>query len=523
MWGRGERTRGGPWPLLIVLGAVACAIAVWAAQPYPGVTVDSGEYLAVADGLVDGHGYTMPYASYDEAFRVIGPRERVPMTQFPPLYPSAVALFHGIGLSLLAAARAVGAASYAASVIVASFLVWRHTRRLPLPFVAAGLLLAPELLTLHAMAWSEPLMVLATLGALYFTTRYVETGATRDLIGAGVSASLASLARFAGISVIVAVAVAVLLIHEWPLRRRLLRAGVFAAISMVPVALWFVRNAAVSGVASEKEPVWHPPTWTHLRQAFETLGGWVQPWTAIALPVGIMVALVATVAALRLLRPLLRTGASSLPSACLLFALVYLFFLLLSRTVLDQNIPFDARLLSPVQVLVVVGVCSAAAGLEGVGKMSWARYVLVALALLATIRGVVTAAGFSGSSVAAYSGDEWRSSETLAHVGSLDRSTLIITNAPDPIWLWHGRAPLIIPPRSSLYSGQRNENYSAQVHEVLRRTRCEVAVVVFFKQPTRKPPRTIDPLVVDGLRLTEILPFEDGNVFEVDEPTAGCS
>jgi hypothetical protein len=244
----------------------------------------------------------------------------------------------------------------------------------------------------------------------------------------------------------------------------------------------------------------------------------VEPYFRAASVVGAVVAAIALAAVIVLLPRLFRRGAASLPSACLLFALVYLFFLLLSRAVLDQNIPFDTRLLSPVQVLAVVGLCSALAQPSPSTGRRLGVYALTALAAVAVVRGVSTTIGFSGSPVAAYSGDDWRASETLAHAGSLPEDTIIITNAPDPIWLWHGRAPLIIPPRSSLYSGKPNENYAREVDEVLARTACEEAVVIFFKQPTRKPPRVLDPIVVGHLRLTEVTPFEDGQAFAVDEP-----
>jgi hypothetical protein len=518
--GGSEHSR--PWVALIAIAATGFVLAFTAAQPYPGVTVDSGEYLAVADGLASGHGYTMPYASYDEAFRVLEEGERVPMTQFPPLYPTLLALLHVAGLSLLSAARLIGAFTYAAMLLIACGLVWRYSARTWVVWLTGALLLAPELLTLHAMAWTEPLMVVATLAALHFTVRYVREGGVSQLVLAGACGATASLSRFAGISVILATGAAILLVHAWSLRRRLLRAVVFVGCSSIPVALWFARNAAISGAASEKEPAWHPPTFRHLRQAAETIGGWVEPYFPAASLVGAIVAGIALVAAVLLLPRLIRRGAASLPSACLLFALVYLFFLLLSRSVLDQNIPFDTRLLSPVQVLVVVGLCAALALSSPSTGRRWGVYALTALASIAVVRAVSTTIGFSGSPVAAYSGDDWRASETLAYAGSLPEDTIIITNAPDPIWLWHGRAPLIIPPRSSLYSGKPNENYAGEVDEVLERTACEEAFVIFFKQPTRKPPRTLDPIVVAHLRLTEVTPFEDGRALEVDEPGRPC-
>lgn len=57
--------------MVLGLALAAAALAAVASHPYPGATVDSGEYLAVAEGLVEGHGLTMRYVNYDEAFRVV--------------------------------------------------------------------------------------------------------------------------------------------------------------------------------------------------------------------------------------------------------------------------------------------------------------------------------------------------------------------------------------------------------------------------------------------------------------------
>ncbi|MGH2808977.1 MAG: hypothetical protein ACRDKT_17065, partial [Actinomycetota bacterium] len=133
-------------------------------------------------------------------------------------------------------------------------------------------------------------------------------------------------------------------------------------------------------------------------------------------------------------------------------------------------------------------------------------------------RGVHTAVTFPSLSVTGYTGEQWLSSETLDFVGGLSHDVVVITNTPDPLWLWHDRTSLFIPPRSNLYSGEANANYSAQLDELRAETECRQGVVVFFNRPNRKPPRAIDPLIVYELGLTKTNEFTDGEIYDVDEP-----
>ncbi|MDQ6696378.1 MAG: hypothetical protein M3Z46_02835, partial [Actinomycetota bacterium] len=75
--------------LMAVVGFVAVGVAT---RDKPGTTVDSVEYLAVAQGLRGGHGFTSPYLSFGEPFPdVVHPAARIPLGHFPPLYPLVLA------------------------------------------------------------------------------------------------------------------------------------------------------------------------------------------------------------------------------------------------------------------------------------------------------------------------------------------------------------------------------------------------------------------------------------------------
>src|SRR5689334_9325757 len=92
MGGGGSRARLATCLVALAIGAVALGTVLLATRQGPGTTVDSGEYVAVADGLRHGHGLTMPYVGYDEPYpEVVVPAARVDLTVFPPLFPIAIA------------------------------------------------------------------------------------------------------------------------------------------------------------------------------------------------------------------------------------------------------------------------------------------------------------------------------------------------------------------------------------------------------------------------------------------------
>jgi hypothetical protein len=387
-------------------------------------------------------------------------------------------------------------------------MVWEHGRDVKLVALAGGFLLASQLVTLHSMVWSEGPMILGLMGALYLTQRAIRTGQAAPLIGAALCAVVASVARYVGMSFAVAIGLALLG------RMSRVRVGLLSLVALVPIVAWFVRNAIVSGAASEKTLAWHPPAGRHLVQGAQAIGSWIVPG---AIPAGIAGA-VMTVAILAWGLRRISSKSNPLHSAlrtCIIFGSCYLGMVVLARTVLDLNIPFDTRILAPLQVIVIISVCFALSNLpsDKRGALVFAAVALVASA--GAVRGIKAASEFSRLPVSGYTGEEWRRSETLAYAGDLPESVAIITNTPDPIWILHRKPSHFFPPRSNIYGGEPNENYSRQLHELRAATSCGEAVVVFFDRPTRKPTRSIDPVIVEEMELTLETDLADGDIYKV--------
>ena len=365
-------------------------------------------------------------------------------------------------------------------------------------------------------------MILAMLAALHLTVAYLRSHDLRLLAFAGLCGAVASLIRLAGFAVVIAIGVAVALDRGVALRKRLKVAVGATALSSLPVALWFVRNTSVSGMASEKELGWHFPSLTDWMLGAQTLGTWFLPGKAMPVAVGTLLAIAVVVLLPRAVAGLRAHGASSLALACLLFAICSTGFVLAARMFLDQNVPLDPRMLAPTHVLLIVGFGALLGSGILRGRSRTVVYLVGAFVVLSVARGVWFAQRFSETTLAGYTSDDWRDSGTMAFVGSLPSSTLILTNAPDAVWLWENREPLFLPTQSDLYSGDANSRYRDQLGELLSATACRDAYVAFFDQPTRRPRRYIDPEVVEVLGLHAFKRFPDGEVYQVTEPRSGC-
>jgi hypothetical protein len=200
--------------------AVFCAVLAfiyviaWLA-PSVGLFHDDGVYLATAESLASGHGYSI--ASLPAP---------LPQTKYPPLFPVTLALFTLVSrqtqwLKLLPLLSTVGWLG----------LAYRLLRKMGASWGGAWLLVlvtaaSPTVIFLGTNLMSEPLFALLTFAALLMLLD------DRALL-AGIFAGLATLTRSAGVPLIAAC------MMVFVIRRRFRSAGLFTAAAMIFVAPWF--------------------------------------------------------------------------------------------------------------------------------------------------------------------------------------------------------------------------------------------------------------------------------------------
>ena len=154
------------------------------------------------------------------------------------------------------------------------------------------MLVAPTMLGIHVMAWSEPLFILLCLLSLIVLSGSIERQKYSWLILAGILASLALLTRFAGVALVAAGLVGIVFFSKTHWSKRLLESLTFGLISIVPLLALLVYNQQVSGSATNRILAFHPITRPRLWQGLTTVSTWLG--LPDALPVWVHLVVVAS-------------------------------------------------------------------------------------------------------------------------------------------------------------------------------------------------------------------------------------
>ena len=223
-----------PW----TVGLLVSGVAVWAITPVPvGVFWDDGVYLISAKALAQGAGYHL--------IHLPGAPSAV---HFPPAYPAL--------LSLVWMARPAFPENVVWFKLVNPLLLGLAAglactfgiRRLALPPLAAAatvLVCAASLplLVVTGVLFSEPLFLAALFASLLATERAIERSGLRRMFLAGLSVGALALVRTAGVVMLPAIVVSIVLSSRQRRYRGALVAIVGALLALAPWQLWlFLRT-----------------------------------------------------------------------------------------------------------------------------------------------------------------------------------------------------------------------------------------------------------------------------------------
>ena len=223
--------------------AFGVRLALGLAADVPNGLGDDVWYHWVANGLVDGRGFSDPFHSLGPHGLVFGSAGKPLPTAFhPPLFPVLLAGFSEVGLRSYTAHQAVGWALGAGTVVVLGLIGRRLAgERAGLLAALAGALYIPMAIN-DALLRSESLyglaIALVVLAAIHFREL---PGARRSaLLGAAIGVAALTRAE----AIVLVVLLAPLVLRAAPNRWRLLAAS--AAAAAVLVVPWSVRPRSSS-------------------------------------------------------------------------------------------------------------------------------------------------------------------------------------------------------------------------------------------------------------------------------------
>jgi hypothetical protein len=514
--------------LALLLPALAAVAFVLLATRFGiGITPDSTVYLEAARNLLEGRGLIALAAN----------GELQPMTHYPPLYSSLIALTGLMPVSVEAAARWLQALLFAANVLVVGLAIARYARAsFWLPLAGALLMLtAPDVAAIHTLALTEALFVLLAPGTLLTLARFLETNRYSWLITAASFAALALLTRYAGGALIITGIAAVLLAPKREWRRRLGPAVAFGAIACLPMLLWTIRNLSLTGDETDRQMSFHPRGLQQIIVAFSTISSWLLAGKVRAdLRIGVFAAEVLLLGLFLLYlvkqkrKSLSATGVSEKSSddrsprqlflVLAIFIVSYAGFTLIATTFLDLVI-FDDRTLVPVHV---VSIMLAVVG----GSRLLTRFrdtPLIRIALTVMVIALVgsysyrTAGWFDRTrhDGQGYASRSWRNSETIHRVQSLPPGTPIYSNAYDAVYYLTGRRAISIPVKTIFNTGQANRNYEAELDRMELVLREQKGVLVYFNTLPERWHLPAENELRTRLSLVEIASGSDGSVWGI--------
>lgn len=465
------------------LAALAGLAGVLYVTPHGiGLSPDSLSYLGGARGILAGAGFSAPATGQAIA-------------QHAPLYSWLLAFAALPSSDPPAAARRLSAIMFAINILLLAALARKACGRRPVwvgPLTALVALSAAPMWHIHLMAWSEPLFIALCLAAVWFFASYLAASPRSRLYAAAAATALAMLARYAGLSLWLALGTMLLFSRTRPIRRRWRDFVAFSIVSLVPFSLLLVRNYLEAGSATNRTAALHPVSRAQLQEGLATVSSW---WMVPAGASGwIKAAVVAAVAAVcaaglvswsRSRREACTERPIGLPPAVTASAwstAVYGAFLLLSISFVDANVPLDQRTLAPLFALLSVPAIFALYA----GYTKTKRHLLRALSL--AVAAVFIAGGWSASypqlraSRAAgigFHNVRWHNSGILRALRASPAAGPIYSNLPDGIAYWTGREAKRLPVRDSKMTRRPEPGYALEM-ERLRRDLAAGALLVYF-------------------------------------------
>jgi len=445
--------------LLSVSGALL--VLVCTSKYGAGLTHDSAAYVYAAKGLLTGKGYV--YFGYG-----------TPFVQWPPIFPTLLAIMAGIGLDPISAARFVNAGVFGLIVFSSGLWFSKHIRNRALAVLGqASVLLSIPLLYVSTYMWTEPLFVLLIILFLFKLEDFLKYDRLKDLIFSAVFATLACLTRYIGVTAILT-GVLLLLIQKRGFLKKLYHVTAFGFISCVPLALWILRNYFVFSTTVGSRTASQFTLRQNLEHTFNTAVSWFIPYARLAGIARVLVTAAAVVLAVCLIfiavwnsRKNTGAGASgyqysySMPVLPLAgFLLIYTAYLVASAA----SVAIDAinnRLLAPVYIPLVVILF---VGLDGLHSLLLKNGIRRIWGLLPVVVGglwllypffntVVLTRDTIEDGAGGYSSDKWRYSETIEYMNSSGEFSgcKVFSNYPDAVYLLTGLQAQYTPKKTGQY------------------------------------------------------------------------
>ncbi|GAB4352521.1 MAG: hypothetical protein Kow0099_36750 [Candidatus Abyssubacteria bacterium] len=481
-----------------------------------GSVSDSAIYIGAARNLLAGRGLTVPF----------GAIINTPMTHYPPLFPALLAATGLVGVDPIHGARWLQAFLLGANIFLVGLIVARYTHNsFWAPTIAAFLTLSSSVvLMIHAWAISEPLFIFFGVLGFVLLSDYLEHKKPALLVGSAAATALAFLSRYTGAALVATGLAALILFPKRPRHEKLRDCVVFAGISVIPIALWAVRNLQVAGSAANRQVFVHPISSVHFQQALVTIATWATPPRVPASIAAVI--LCAGVGCLAVLHFVMqRHHPDETPRPRILHILVifiagYAALLVFSISFFDAHTTLDSRILSPIHVallIIIVGMGNRA--WNGAHKCRALKMGMLVAAFLFCSFHVYRGGAWAFRTYTyglGFATETWRDNEFIRQVEALPANAPIYSNGMDAVYILAGRPCRNLPAKMSPVTLQPNPHYAMELSEMKQELDREDGAIVYFKGNIHRRYFPTEAELTALLPLRPVVEMPEGSIYRID-------
>jgi 4-amino-4-deoxy-L-arabinose transferase-like glycosyltransferase len=261
------------WVFLLLISAIGVILDLSIIGHGAGATGDAVWYMQGAENILKGYGYG-----------IIRGDGFLPTTLYPPFYSIFLAGFGWFGISIYKMAGVLNAMLLGINIYLTGWIIHRLTGSAAASiFASAFALLSFDLFVLHTWVMSEPLYITLTLLSLLLTLNYRKNQHLGYLLMAGLLAGLSVITRYVGISLVATLCLWILVFGNGTKKRQIMDTAVLAILGLLPVALFFLRNAAFGvSIAGRSALVFHPLPPENIISFGKTILSWYIPGILLA-------------------------------------------------------------------------------------------------------------------------------------------------------------------------------------------------------------------------------------------------
>jgi hypothetical protein len=509
--------------LLGVLSIIGIKVLLFTTAWGIGLSPDSTQYIGAARNLLNGKGLSITSPS----------RDMIPMTHYPPLYPTMIALTGIFSIDPLTGARWLNVLLFGTNIMLVGLVIYKYTFKSiwPALFGSLFVLSSFDMIYIHSMAWSEPLFITFCILGLLTLGKYIDNPRPILLVTSSVVISMGFLARYVGISLISAGTAGILLLNEEKYYKRIINSFTFFVISCFPMALWFIRNLYVGGTMTNRKMAFHPVTYRNLKIGLYTISKWIFPASFPGiLGAIILLTLVTTLVILNIIilsneknkwgGQLNKKDITKFPHLLALFTLFHLGLLIVSISFFDAHTPLNLRTLSPVYVIVLILVFCQANKLlayQRSRRLLQATSIIICIAIIGIYlsQNTTRISKFNRTGLG-YASRFWKQSQIIQKVKDLPSEIEIYSNGPDAIYILTGKPAYFIPSKVDPGTRLVNKNYLSELSRMREQLKHKKGVIVYFYVGRR---RWYLPSIYELksiLQLKLLIHGTDGAIYEID-------